>query len=199
MEKGIKSRRKILETAVKLFARYSYPDVSYSLLEEATGISRGSMVYYFKNKDGIFRAVIDDFLLKAVNPNDIPDDMRGSLKDFIDAFVALLKDFYSRFKPYRIKNLNAARFNIERSASQFIPDFNESMANNRAESTRVWKGVIENAVSSGEIRPVDSDLMALTFLDSYLGFIYADAFAKEQSSPDALARIFDNLYSLIKN
>lgn len=34
MEKGIKSRRKILGVAFKLFATYSYPDVSYSLLED---------------------------------------------------------------------------------------------------------------------------------------------------------------------
>ncbi len=49
--------------AFNLFAAYSYPDVSYSLLEKATGISRGSMVYYFKNKEGIFRAVIEKYIL----------------------------------------------------------------------------------------------------------------------------------------
>lgn len=199
MEKGIKSRRKILETAVKLFARYSYPDVSYSLLEEATGISRGSMVYYFKNKDGIFRAVIDDFLLPAGNPNSIPDADRNSLESFLLAIVESLKEFYTRFKPYRIKNLNAARFNIERSASQFVPDFNESMAVHHQESLKVWETVIVNSIKSREIKEVDPELTALTFHDTFLGFIYADAFAKEQSSPEALHRIFSNLYSLIKN
>ena len=72
MEKGIKSRRKILEVAFKLFATYSYPDVSYSLLEEATGISRGSMVYYFKNKEGIFSAVLDEFFYGASYVSALP-------------------------------------------------------------------------------------------------------------------------------
>lgn len=92
MEKGIKSRRKILGVAFKLFATYSYPDVSYSLLEEATGISRGSMVYYFDNKEGIFRAVLDAFFYGPDSLAKIKQGQNKSLKLFYNLFIEKIKE-----------------------------------------------------------------------------------------------------------
>lgn len=48
MEKGIATRSKLLNDAFKLFSEKSYEKVSFSELEKASHISRGSMVYYFK-------------------------------------------------------------------------------------------------------------------------------------------------------
>ena len=123
MEKGIKSKRRILEVAFNLFAAYSYPDVSYSLLEKATGISRGSMVYYFKNKEGIFRDVIKTFVLDMGSINDIPESEQGSLKAFCNAVVECLVKAQEFAKAHNIKNLNEASFNIARNALQFMPEY----------------------------------------------------------------------------
>lgn len=114
MEKGIKSRRRILEVAFKLFSAYSYPDVSYSLLEEASGISRGSMVYYFRNKEGIFRAVVNTFLINIGNFQEIPEEDRSSLKKFYHSFVESVKNVRTIRKKYNIANLSEAVINIER-------------------------------------------------------------------------------------
>lgn len=55
MNKGEISRQKILREAFKLFATKLYDRVSFSVMEKEIGISRGSMIYYFKNKEGLFR------------------------------------------------------------------------------------------------------------------------------------------------
>ena len=56
--KGEASRQKILIEAFRLFATMPYERVSFSVLEKEIGISRGSMVYYFKNKEGLVQEVV---------------------------------------------------------------------------------------------------------------------------------------------
>lgn len=200
MEKGIKSRRKILEVAFKLFAAYSYPDVSYSLLEEASGISRGSMVYYFNNKEGIFRAVLETFLFNLGSATTVPAEERGSLKGFYNAFVdTLLKDVQS-LKPFRIPNISDARFTIERSALQFIPEFRQIQREVITNNLKVWQEVVENAVKSGEIKPdIDAAAVGRIFLGLSYGWLYTGIYTKE--SPDNkienLRTLLTDQYTLI--
>lgn len=182
MEKGIKSRRKILEVAFKLFAAYSYPDVSYSLLEEASGISRGSMVYYFSNKEGIFRAVLETFLFDMGSARSVPAEDRGTLKGFCNAYTDKLLKEVQALKPFRIANISDARFTIERSALQFVPEFREHQREVISENYQVWKEVVENAVKTGEIKSdTDVEAVARIFLDLCYGWLYTGIYNKENT------------------
>ncbi len=202
MEKGIKSRRKILEVAFKLFAAYSYPDVSYSLLEEASGISRGSMVYYFNNKEGIFRAVLEAFLFNMGSAKQVPEEDRKTLKGFYNALVdQILKDTQA-LKPFRIPNISDARFTIERSALQFVPEFREEQRKAKREDIDVWKEVIAHAASTGEIRAdVDAEEMANLFYMIACGWLYSGIYNKEstESKLELLRTLFNSEYKLIAN
>jgi AcrR family transcriptional regulator len=199
MEKGIKSRRKILEVAFKLFAAYSYPDVSYSLLEEASGISRGSMVYYFTNKEGIFRAVLETFVLQLGSVRKLPKEKHATLKGFYEALVDSVKAESAQLAPYRIANLNNARFNIERSALQFIPEFREQENAFHREELASWEKVIQNALDSGELRPgLDPRQTAILFDAVHKGFQYSGIYSVDEYSLDGLRNTFDNLYNLVK-
>ncbi len=57
MGKGEISRKRILDEAFRLFATKPYEQVSFSVMEKEIGISRGSMVYYFKNKEGLYKEI----------------------------------------------------------------------------------------------------------------------------------------------
>lgn len=202
MEKGIKSRRKILEVAFKLFAAYSYPDVSYSLLEEASGISRGSMVYYFNNKEGIFRAVLEAFLFNMGSAKQVPEEDRKTLKGFYNAFVdQVLKDVQA-LKPFRIPNLSDARFTIERSALQFVPEFREEQRKAIREDIEVWKEVIANAAASGEIHSdINVEEVAHLFYTICCGWLYTGIYNKENTEQklESLRALFESQYKLIAN
>ena len=65
MSKGETSRQKILTEAFRLFATMPYDRVSFSVMEKEIGISRGSMVYYFKNKEGLFREILHTFVYRT--------------------------------------------------------------------------------------------------------------------------------------
>lgn len=202
MEKGIKSRRKILEVAFKLFAAYSYPDVSYSLLEEASGISRGSMVYYFNNKEGIFRAVLEAFLFNMGSAKQVPEEDRKTLKGFYNALVDQIHKEALALKPFRIPNLSDARFTIERSALQFVPEFREEQRTAIREDIDVWKEVVANAATNGEIHSdINVEEVAHLFYSIVCGWLYAGIYNKESTEQklESLRALFESQYKLIAN
>ena len=82
MNKGEKSRQKILREAFRLFATRLYDRVSFSVMEKEIGISRGSMIYYFRNKEGLFKEVVNTFVFNASSVKAVPDAYKLSLCSF---------------------------------------------------------------------------------------------------------------------
>ncbi|MFG1610191.1 TetR/AcrR family transcriptional regulator [Actinoplanes sp. NPDC049265] len=62
-EIGEESRRRILDAAEELFAERGFDRTSFVDIAERSGISRGSIPWHFKNKDGLVLAVIE----RAIN------------------------------------------------------------------------------------------------------------------------------------
>lgn len=60
--KGQEFRQHIVETANRLFYRHGFNQTSFSDIAEAANIPRGNFYYYFKSKDEILEAVVDDRL-----------------------------------------------------------------------------------------------------------------------------------------
>ena len=54
-----RTRTAILDAAEELFAERGYEAVSLSEVGEAAGVSRGTPGYFFGNKEGLYRAVLD--------------------------------------------------------------------------------------------------------------------------------------------
>jgi len=60
--KGENNRQRIVEAADQLFYTRGYNQTSFRDISDATGIPRGNFYYYFKTKDEILNAVIENRL-----------------------------------------------------------------------------------------------------------------------------------------
>lgn len=60
--KGEKTRADIVDCAKQLFYERGYDGTSFSNIVEASGLYRGNIYHYFKTKDDILKAVIDQHL-----------------------------------------------------------------------------------------------------------------------------------------
>lgn len=58
-EIGDQSRRRILDAAEELFAERGFDRTSFVDIAKRSGISRGSIPWHFKNKDGLVMAVVE--------------------------------------------------------------------------------------------------------------------------------------------
>lgn len=103
--RGEDTRRRILETALDLFAAQGYEGASTRQIAEGAGVNLPAIQYYFGNKEGLYRAVIEDITadtdrhMAALAPRvraalDSPDTLRealaGLLCEMLESFVVLV-------------------------------------------------------------------------------------------------------------
>ena len=70
----------IIEEAFKLFLNHSYEAVSISDISKAIGFTKGALYHHFKNKEELFKSVVDKYLFL---PNVDVDTDAISLFEFI--------------------------------------------------------------------------------------------------------------------
>jgi len=197
--KGEASRQKILIEAFRLFATMPYERVSFSVLEKEIGISRGSMVYYFKNKEGLFQEVLKTLVYGTSSIKAVPEAYRLSLCSFYNYFVEILKRDQEKIKQSGIVNLNEALMRIESSALSYVENFKELTAQWLDEEQQIWRTVIENAINTGEIKSsIDSSVLSHVFEDCYLGDAFKGVFSYDGYNIRELKREFDQIYELLK-
>lgn len=83
-EIGDESRRRILDAAEELFAERGFDRTSFVDIAERSGISRGSIPWHFKNKDGLLMAVFDramDQFMSAEHYTSLPT-LADILRDY---------------------------------------------------------------------------------------------------------------------
>ena len=162
-------------------------------------ISRGSMVYYFKNKEGLFREILHTFVYRTSSVKTVPDAYKLSLCSFYNYFIETLKREQKQMSSLGIANVNEALMRIESSALTYIPKFKEQTAQWYEEERLIWKSVIENAIATGEIRNgLDPAAISYFYEDCYIGRAFHGVFSENGYDIDRLKQTYDQLYALLK-
>jgi TetR/AcrR family transcriptional regulator, regulator of cefoperazone and chloramphenicol sensitivity len=104
-QRGEDTRRRILDTALEVFAAVGYEAASTRALAERAGVNLPAIPYYFGSKEGLYRAVIEQIVreidqsmgpvgerVSATLANGDPprEALLGLLHEMLDAFVALV-------------------------------------------------------------------------------------------------------------
>ncbi len=199
MGKGEISRKRILDEAFRLFASRPYEQVSFSLMEKEIGISRGSMIYYFKNKEGLFREVLNSYIFDMSSVHAVPQAYRLSLCSFYTYYLELLRRERAKFAAVGIENLNEALFRIESSALTHFKNFKEVTQQWYDDQLQVWQTVIEHAIAAGEIKTnLKPSIIRYMFSDCYIGRCFLGVFTRSGCDIDLLEEIFNSIYATLR-
>src|SRR5260221_3526318 len=103
--RGEDTRRRILDTAIEVFAAVGYEAASTRALAERAGVNLPAIPYYFGSKEGLYRAVIEQ-IVRGIDHRMAPvadrvsgalaegeparKDLLALLHEMLDAFVALV-------------------------------------------------------------------------------------------------------------
>jgi AcrR family transcriptional regulator len=103
--RGEDTRRRILETALDLFAAQGYEGASTRQIAEGAGVNLPAIQYYFGNKAGLYRAIIEDIAAEtdrhmaslaprvraALDAPDTPrEELAALLCEMLETFVVLV-------------------------------------------------------------------------------------------------------------
>src|SRR5205823_7733947 len=89
-EIGEESRRRILDAAEELFAEKGFEKTSFVDIAARSGISRGSIPWHFKNKDGLLLAVVDRANQRYMSLDHFSD--RPSLDEVLAQYTLLARE-----------------------------------------------------------------------------------------------------------
>jgi len=200
MKKGDVTRQKLLRDAFVLFSSNSYERVSFSEMEKLSKTSRGSMIYYFKNKEGLFVEMLKTMIFNQSSVENVPTAYRQSLLSFYNYFLEVLERDRQYMASMGVNNMNKAMFFIEMSALANLPYFREYAIEWWGREKAVWTEVLEHAIVTKEIKEdTDVALASEMFEKIYIGDCFEGVFNINGADLSELRKHFDYLYSLVKN
>lgn len=199
-EKTEQSRKQLLQTGVRLFGSIGYEATSVNDIEKELQQTRGSLIYHFKTKLGLFEATVNHYYLNRVLPSSVPEEYRGNLKCFITKYVSMLKEEWIALINEGIHNVASTLINLETDALRAIPNFREKCTIQYSRQLDVLEQVIRNGISVGEInQDLIPYVMAETYIDIVRGQTYRANIEGLTCYTDGMMRQFNSLYRLISS
>lgn len=187
--------------AFKLFLSKPFEAVSIADIEEASGMTRGAITYYAKDKIGLFYSVVKHYFVDTQNlKQKIVKSELGSLKDFIEAYVDGCQETMNRFSDVdkTVQNASRAYATLVLQICKYFPDLHSQYLENRNQEIIIWIGVLQRAIENKEIRS-DIDIMntARNFMNLFYGQSYLDSLSMGLNTVELKMQLM-NLYKLLR-
>jgi AcrR family transcriptional regulator len=183
-------------------------------MESAINMTRGAIFHYVKDKEQLFREVIERYYLKTqdiyykVGEDILERDI--TLLQFIDIFIAGIEKTVNKLytdagvdknrldKQQLMSHLDRFYISLLLNAGFYLNDFIEKMDNLFRIEKNTWLFFIQKGIEKGEIKPnTDVKLFSELFMCIYFGKALRDSL-KNGISAIELRGLFLGVYNKIK-
>lgn len=144
---------KILLKALELYMIEGYANVSITDLQSALDMGRGTLYYYFKDKDELFQEVVDTFLIKPKQR--AFDRVRDTvtIPEMIDTLLYYLNQLQEFYNLVENKNINTSNVvTVMYTAYSRFPDLYKKARRLYEQELNLWIQAIKNSMRKGEVR-----------------------------------------------
>ena len=146
-------RDKILLKALELYMVEGYANVSITDLQAALDMGRGTLYYYFKDKDELFQEVVDVFLIKPKQRSLERVRETGTIQDMIDAMLYYLNQLQEFYNQVENKNINTSNVvTVMYTAYSRFPELYKKARRLYEYELNMWIQAIKNSMHNGDIR-----------------------------------------------
>jgi AcrR family transcriptional regulator len=97
-----RSRGQILEAALKLFSHQGYRATATREIAEAAGVSTGAVYHQFRDKESLFRALLEQYWT-AINSPEFPFNKAlaaGAFPDDLEGLARAARESVKQYRPY---------------------------------------------------------------------------------------------------
>ena len=146
-------RDKILLKALELYMVEGYANVSITDLQAALDMGRGTLYYYFKDKDELVQEVVDMFLIKPKQRALERVRETGTIPDMIDAMLYYLNQLQEFYNQVENKNINTSNVvTVMYTAYSRFPELYKKARRLYEHELSLWIRAIKNSMHNGDIR-----------------------------------------------
>lgn len=159
-------KEKILLKAIELYMIEGYANVSITDLQAALNMGRGTLYYYFKDKDELFQEAVSLYLIQPKQRALDRVKDTATIPEMIDAmlyYLDLLREVYEQVEN---KNINVSNVvTVMYTAYSRFPELFRRARRLYEHELNLWTQAIKNSMRAGDVRGnVPIETTALMFL-----------------------------------
>jgi len=194
----VKDRKElIIYKALELYLIHGYENVSITDLQNALDMGRGTMYYYFKNKDEIYIEIVNRFFIRPKQEMlRLKDDIR--VPDMIEALLRYFRFLEENLMELENRNINTSNvIMLLYSAYHRFPELHRKAHRLYATEHSLWTRALRNSIMADEVRrDIPVEVTATLFTQVKDGY---DAGRSGMEMDFQMVRKqYELLYSLIK-
>lgn len=152
-----KTKRKIFETSMKLFAEKGYEATSIEEITATVGVAKGTLYYHFSSKEEIFDFLIDEGIKLLQNSVDIKTAKYTNYVDKIKAIVLIQIKVVNKYED--IITIILSQFLGKEKRNQKCKDLVYGYINQIEEIVK--EGVTAGQIKSGNSKAIASEIYGL--------------------------------------
>lgn len=146
-------RERILLKAIELYCVEGYANVSITDLQAALNMGRGTMYYYFKDKDELFQEAVTTFLLQPKQRALDKVKEGATIPEMIEAMMHYLNQLKEFHKQVENKNINVSNVvNVMFTAYSKFPELYKKASRLYEWELNLWIQAIKNSMRVGEVK-----------------------------------------------
>ena len=174
------TREAILGAAERIFGDEGLEGARTDAIAAAAGVNKALLYYYFRSKEGLYRAVLESYLADFNRQALVVLSSQGSARSVLLRYINLHFDFmaaHPHHGPLSQRMLMEDQKSLVRLARQYILPRSEALV-----------GVIERGMRAGELRQMDSTHAAISLISLIVFYFSSAPVMREVGGMDPYAK-----------
>ncbi len=162
---GIESRKRIIDAAMSVFSGHGYAKANIREIAKTAGISVGGVYLYFRNKEELYKSLIDDRMRDMGSKLEIIAGRAESAAEALSNFLKLHLENALKHKEFILLHIreHGFSFGIDKKRAFF------------RQQTKLIENIIIKGIHSGEFRKCNAKDMAKIIMGSLRGILLSMA------------------------
>jgi AcrR family transcriptional regulator len=162
---GIESKQKIMKAAMDVFSRKGYAKANIREIARTSGISVGGVYLYFRNKEELYRSLINERMLDIGSKTETIAGKTQSASEALSNFLKIHLENALKHKEFILLHIREHGFAFgAQEKRKFFKKQREMV-----------KKIIQRGIRTGEFRKCNTDAMAKVIMGSLRGIILSMA------------------------
>lgn len=162
---GIESRKKIIDAAMDVFSRKGYAAANIREIAKTAGISVGGVYLYFKNKEELYKSIIDDRMRDMGSKIEIIAGRTESATKALADFLKLHLENALKHKEFILLHIREHGFSFG------VAEKKKFFTKQR----ELVEQILQRGIQSGEFRKCNANDMAKIIMGSLRGIVLSMA------------------------
>ena len=162
---GIESKQKIMKAAMDVFSRKGYAKANIREIARTAGISVGGVYLYFRNKEELYRSLINERMLDIGSQTETIAGKTQSASEALSHFLGLHLENALKHKEFILLHIreHGFTFGVQEKKNFF------------RKQRELVERLIQRGIRTGEFRKCNADDMAKVIMGSLRGVILSMA------------------------